>query len=162
VRRGFGDLNLGMTYSIPPEILDDWKVSITERVKAPVASGRKRLSTGAVDYGTSIDVARDFDDWQPFVTIGYLIAGQPSRFVLKNTWSWSLGTSYTISDSLIAITSYDYDSSSSPLLSSSQDLFWSLSWIANDKLTLTGYVTKGITTGSPNVGTGLILAYGVN
>src|ERR1700759_1313320 len=53
VRRGFGDLNLGVTYSIPPEVLNGWKVSVTERVKAPVASGRKRLSTGAVDYGTS-------------------------------------------------------------------------------------------------------------
>jgi hypothetical protein len=162
VRSGFGDLNLSTTYAIPPEVLDDFKVSISGRVKVPTASGRRRLSTGEADYGMSVDVAKAYDRWQPFVTIGYLIAGRPSGFVLKNTVSASAGTSYDISDSLVAITSYDYDSPSSPLVASSQNLFWSLSWIVNDKITLTGYATKGISSGSPNVGTGLILAYGFN
>ena len=162
VRSGFGDLNVSGTYAIPPEVLDDFKVSFSGRIKAPTASGRRHLSTGEADYGMSVDVAKAYDNWQPFATIGYLIAGRPAGFVLKNTFSASAGTSYDISDSLVAIASYDYNSPSSPLVGSSQDLFWSLSWIVNDKITLTGYTTKGISSGSPDVGTGLILAYGFN
>lgn len=162
VRSGFGDLNLSAAYAIPPEVLDDFKVSISARVKAPTASGRRRLSTGEADYGASVDVARTYGRWQPFVTLGYLVPGQPEGYVLKNTLSVSTGTSFEFSDSLVAIASYDYDSASSPLLSSSQNLFSSLSWIVNDKITLTAYATKGLTSGSPDIGTGLILAYGFN
>ena len=162
VRSGFGDLNLSATYAIPPEVLDDFKVSISARLKAPTASGRRRLSTGEADYGASMDVAHAYGRWQPFATIGYLIPGQPVGYVLKNTFSASTGTSFEISESLVAIASFDYDSASSPLVSSSQELFSSLSWIVNDKITLTGYATKGLRSGSPDVGTGLILAYGFN
>jgi hypothetical protein len=162
VRSGFGDLNLSASYAIPPEVLDDFKVSISGRVKAPTASGRRRLSTGEADYGASVDVAHAFGRWQPFVTIGYLVPGQTVKYVLKNTLSTSIGTSVEISDRLVAIASFDYDSASSPLLSSSQELFSSLSWIVNDKITLTGYATKGLRSGSPDIGTGLILAYGFN
>ena len=162
VRSGFGDLNFSTSYSIPPEVLDDFKVSLSGRVKAPTASGRRHLSTGEVDYGASIDVAREIGSWQPFITFGYLIQGRPAGFDLRNTLSVSAGTSFEVSDDLVAITSYDYDSPSSPLVGSSQNLFWSLSWIVNDKITLTGYTTKGISSGSPDVGTGLILAYGFN
>jgi hypothetical protein len=162
VRSGFGDLNLSASYAIPPEVLDDFKVSFSGRIKAPTASGRRRLSTGEADYGLSVDVAKAYGNWQPFVTIGYLIAGRPAGFDLKNTLSASMGTSYDISDNLVAIASYDYDSPSSPLVSSSQDLFWSLSWIVNDRVTFTGYTTKGLDSGSPDIGAGLILAYGFN
>jgi len=162
VRSGFGDLNLSTTYSIPPEVLDNFKISLSGRVKVPTASGRRHLSTGKVDYGANIDVERAVGPWQPFITFGYLIQGKPAGFVLKNTLSVSTGTSFEISNQLVAIASYDYDSPSSPLVSSSQDLSWSLSWIVNDKITLTGYATKGITSGSPDIGTGLILAYGFN
>ena len=162
VRSGFGDLNLSATYAIPPEILDDFKVSISGRLKAPTASSRRRLSTGEADYGASIDVAHAYGRWQPFATIGYLVSGQPVGYVLKNTFSASTGTSFEFSESLVAIASFDYDSASSPLLSSSQEVFSSLSWIVNDKITLTGYATKGLRSGSPDIGTGLILAYGFN
>jgi len=162
VRTGFGDLNLGATYSIPTEILGGFDVKLTGRIKLPTASSRKRLSTGKADYGMSVDVSHAYGRWQPFVELGYLISGQPASFSLKNTLSVSAGTSYELTDSLIAIASYDYDSASSPLLASSQELFASLGWLVNDRITLTGYATKGMSSGSPNVGAGLIVTYDFN
>jgi hypothetical protein len=162
VRTGFGDLNLSATYAVPPEVLDGFKVSFAGRVKVPTASGRRRLSTGEADYGMSVDVARTYGRWQPFATIGYLIPGKPAGYSLNDTLSVSTGTSFEITDSLVAIASYDSDSASSPLLSTSQELFWSLGWIVNDKITLTGYATNGLSSGSPGVGAGLIMAYGFN
>jgi hypothetical protein len=160
VRTGFGDLNLGATYAIPTEILGGFEVKLTGRIKLPTASSRKRLSTGKADYGMSVDVSRAYGRWQPFVTLGYLISGKPATFSLKNTLSVSAGTSYELTDSLVAIASYDYDSASSPLVASSQDLFGSLGWLVNDKITLTGYATNGMSSGSPKVGAGLIVTYG--
>jgi hypothetical protein len=162
VRTGFGDLNLSATYAVPPVVLDDFEVKLTGRVKIPTASARRRLSTGKADFGMSIDVARAYGRWEPFVTVGYLLSGQPADFSLKNTLSISTGTSFELTDSLIAIASYDYDSASSPLVSSSQEMFGSLSWIANDKITLTGYATGGLSYGSPDIGAGLIVTYGFN
>jgi hypothetical protein len=162
VRTGFGDLNLSTTYAVPSVILDDFQVKFTGRVKIPTASARRRLSTGKTDFGMNVDVSRAYGRWQPFVTIGYLIPGKPADFTLKNTLSVSTGTSFSLTDSLIAIASYDYDSASSPLLPSSQEMFGSLSWIVNDEITLTGYATGGLSYGSPDIGAGLIVTYGFN
>jgi hypothetical protein len=160
VRSGFGDLNLSATYSIPPAVLDDFEVKLTARVKLPTASARRRLSTGSADFGVSVDVTRPFGIWGPFVTIGYLIPGGRANYSLYNTVSLSAGTSLELSDNLVAIVSYDRDSATSPLVDASQEMFGSLSWILSDSVTLTGYGTAGLSSGSPNVGGGLLVSYG--
>jgi hypothetical protein len=162
VRSGFGDLNFSGTYSLPPAILDDFEVKLTARIKAPTASERRRLSTGKADFGMSIDISREFGIWGPFVTIGYLLPGKPAAYALSNTVSISAGTSITLSDSLVSILSYDYDSESSPLVGSSKEMFGSLSWIVSKSITLTGYGSAGLSSGSPDVGGGLLVSYGFN
>lgn len=162
VRTGFGDLNLAATYSVPPAVLDNFEVRITGRLKLPTASARRRISTGRADFGMSIDVSKEFGIWGPFVTVGYLIPGQPRGFSLYNTVSVSAGTSIEWNDHLVAIFSYDFDSESSPLLRSSQETFGSLSWVLNDRVTLTGYGTAGLSSGSPGIGAGLLMSYGLN
>jgi hypothetical protein len=162
VRTGFGDVNLSATYSIPPAILDNFDVRATARIKLPTASERRRLSTGKADYGFNLDVSHPYGAWTPFITAGYLIAGQPATFDLRDTISLSAGTSVELSDNLVAVVSYDRDSASSPRLTSSQEMFGSLSWIINDKVTMTGYGTAGLSNGSPGVGGGLLLSYALN
>jgi hypothetical protein len=162
VRTGWGDINFSGTYSIPPAILDDFEVKLTARIKAPTASERRRLSTGKADFGVSIDIAREFGIWGPFVTVGYLVPGKPATFSLNNTVSISAGTSITLSDNLVSILSYDYDSESSPLVGSSKEVFGSLSWLVSKSITLTGYGSAGLSSGSPDVGGGLLVSYGFN
>jgi hypothetical protein len=162
IRTGWGDLNLAASYAIPPAVLDDFEVRISARLKLPIASERHRLSTGKADFGMSIDVSKEVGPWGPFVNVGYLLPGAPLGFQLYNTVSVSMGTSYEINDRLVVIGSYDYDSESSPLVRSSQELFTSLSWIASDSTTLTLYGTKGLSSGSPDVGAGLLVSYNVN
>jgi hypothetical protein len=161
-RTGWGDLNLSASYTIPPAILDDFEVRVTGVVKPPTASARRRLSTGAADYGVSVDVSRQFGAWTPFVTVGYLDQGQPSGFTLYNTTSVSAGASLELNDHLVAVASYDYDSADTPLVEAGQELFGSLSWVRDDRFTLTGYGTIGLTSGSPDVGVGFLVSYGFN
>jgi hypothetical protein len=162
VRTGWGDLNLSATYAIPDAVLDGFEVKLTGIAKVPTAADHRRLSTGEADYGASIDVSRRFGDWVPFLTVGYLIPGQPATFRLFDTASVSAGTSLEISDNLVAVASYDYDSSSAPQTAASHQLFGSLSWIRDDRITLTGYTMMGLSDGSPNIGGGLLVSFGFN
>lgn len=162
VRTGWGDLNLSASYIIPPSVLDGFEVRVSGVVKAPTASARRRLSTGEADFGASIDVSRQYGIWTPFVTVGYLDQGQPQGFTLYNTTSVSAGTSLELSENLVAVASYDFDSANAPTVAGGQELFGSLSWVRDDKVTLTGYGTIGLNSGSPNVGVGFLISYGFN
>jgi len=162
VRTGWGDLNLAASYTVPPTVLSGFEVRVSGVVKAPTASARRRLSTGEADYGVSVDVSRQFGAWTPFVTVGYLDQGRPSGFTLYNTTSVSAGTSLELNDDLVAVASYDFDSANAPQVEAGQELFGSLSWVRDDRFTLTGYGTIGLTTGSPAVGVGFLVSYGFN
>jgi hypothetical protein len=161
-RTGWGDLNLSASYTIPSVILDDFEVRISAVTKVPTASARRRLSTGKSDYGANIDVSRQFGDWSPFVTVGYLSVGQAAGYTLYDTTSVSAGTSLEISEDLVAIASYDFDSQDGPLTPAAQSLFGSLSWVRGDRVTLTGYGTVGLSAGSPDLGIGFLVSYKVN
>ena len=159
VRNGFGDLSLSAAYDLPPAILDDFELELIGRIKIPTGSVDKGLSTGRPDFSASLDVSKEFGIWGPFVTISYVSVGQPSTYSLSNTYSISTGTSVELNDSLIAIFSYDYDSASTPLVGDSNEFFGSLSWLYNDKITLTGYATTGLSTGAPAISGGFFVSY---
>ena len=110
----------------------------------------------------NIDISRQFGTWRPFLTVGYLVPGKPDTYKLYNTTSVSVGTGLELSDSLVAIASYDYDSASTPLVAASHEIFGSLSWVRSNGMTLTGYGTYGLSDGSPDVGLGLLVSYGLN
>jgi hypothetical protein len=162
VRTGWGDINFSASYTIPPSILDDFEVRLTGVTKVPIGSARRRLSTGEYDFGASVDVSRQFGIWGPFVTVGYLDLGKPAGFTFYNTSSVSAGTSLMLRDNLVAVVSYEYDSADSPLVPAGHQLFGSLSWICNDRITLTGYGSAGLSTGSPDLGLGFLISYGLN
>jgi hypothetical protein len=155
-RSGWGDLNLGLTYSLPE--FDDFDVAVTARTKIATADTSKGLSTGATDYSFYVDVSREFDIWGPFVNFGYRVPGKPSFYSFNDAPSFSIGTTVQLNDSLVAITSYDFDGSISGSLADAQQMFASLSWLATDDLSLTAYVEDGLSSGAPKVGTGLLVS----
>jgi hypothetical protein len=162
VRTGWGDVNLSASYTIPSSVLDDFEVRLTGIAKLPTAPTRRRLSTGEADFGMSVDVSRQFGAWGPFVTVGYLDRGKPTGFTLYSTTSVSAGTSLLLSENLVAVASYDFDSADTPLVPAAHELFGSLSWIRDDRITLTGYGTVGLSAGSPDMGIGFLISYAVN
>lgn len=160
-RTGWGDLNLSASYTIPPAVLDDFELRISGVAKVPIASERRRLSTGQADLGMSVDLSKPVGKWTPFVTVGYLSVGQPVGYTLYDTTSVSAGTSLELSDDLVAVASYDYDSADGPLTPAAQSLFSSLSWVRG-AVTLTGYGMVGLSEGSPDMGIGFLVSFGVN
>lgn len=162
VRTGWGDLNLSASYTVPAAILAGFEVKVSGLTKLPTGPARRRLNTGEADFGASIDVSRRFGAWSPFLTVGYLVPGKPTVFKLYNTASVSAGSTLELSDNLVAMASYDWDSASTPLVPASHELFGSLSWVRDDKVTLSGYTTVGLSDGSPQIGIGVLVSYAFN
>lgn len=162
VRTGWGDVNLSASYTIPSVILDGFEVRLSGVAKLPTASARRRLSTGEADVGFSVDVSRQVGIWQPFVTFGYLSTGKPAGLTLYDTTSFSAGTSVELSDNLVLIASYDRDSADGPSVEDAQSLMASVSWVGPRGITLTGYGTAGLSSGSPDMGVGALISYAVN
>ena len=88
--------------------------------------------------------------------------GQPAGFTFYDTSSVSLGASYVLNEKLVAVASYDYDSPDAPQVIGGHELMGSLSWIRDDRMTLTGYATAGLSSGSPDMGVGFLISYGLN
>jgi hypothetical protein len=160
-RSGWGDLNLGATYTLPSEYTDEFEVAVTMRTKVATADASKGLSTGATDFGFFVDVSRQFDIWAPFVTFGYRVPGKPSFYSFDDAPSFSVGTSVALGKDFVAIASYDFDGSISSTLADAQQLFASITWLATDNISLTTYVDDGLSSGAPKVGTGLLVSWKV-
>jgi hypothetical protein len=161
-RTGWGDLMLSASYTVPSMILSGYEVRLTGLAKVPTSPARRRLGTGEADFGVSVDVSRQFGAWTPFVTAGYMYRGEPVGFTIYDTTSVSAGTSLELRSDLVATASYDFDSADSPLVPAGHSLSASLSWIRSDHMTLTGYTTVGLSAGSPDMGAGLLISYGLN
>jgi hypothetical protein len=158
-RSGWGDLNLSATYTLPSGILDDFDLSLTGRTKIATANSAKGLTSGATDFAFSFDVSRQFDNWGPFVTFGYTVPGNPSFYAFNDAPSFSIGSSLQLNESFVVIASYDFDGSISSTLADAQQLFTSASWLLNDRWSFTVYAEKGLSSGAPQIGTGLLISW---
>lgn len=160
-RKGLGDLNLSTTYSVPSDLTGDFQVDLTGRVKLATGDESQGLTSGETDFGFAVDVSRQIGAWAPFVSFGYRVPGKPTAYSLVSAPSFSVGTSYQISDHLLAIASYDFDGTISSSLADSQQLFGSISWVATENLTFTTYAEYGLSSGAPKGGGGLLASWKV-
>jgi hypothetical protein len=160
-RQGWGDLNLSTTYSVPSDLTGDFQVDLTGRIKLATGDQDKGLSSGETDFGFAVDISRQIGDWAPFVSFGYRVPGAPTAYSLVSAPSFSVGTSWQLSDHWLAIMSYDFDGTISSTLADSQQIFGSLSWVATDTLTFTTYGEYGLSSGAPKGGGGLLASWKV-
>jgi hypothetical protein len=158
-RSGFGDLNVGTTYTWEPFGADSYEFDLTANAKIATADAAAGLSTGEDDVSFSADVTRQFGSWSPFVTFGYLVPGSPKAYSLNSAPQFSVGTSYQITSDIVATASYDFNGAITPTLSDAQQLFAAGSWVFDDSLSLTVYAEYGLTAGAPSQGTGLLISW---
>ena len=163
VRTGLGDLNLSASYTIPPAVLDDFEVQDHRHHQAAHRARRaRRLSTGEADFGVSVDVSRQLRRLEAFRDRG-LSDPRPARRLYALRHHLGLGRHQLCAQRQSGGRgSYDYDSADAPLVTARHELFGSLSWMRDDSITLTGYGTVGLSAGSPDIGVGLLVSYGLN
>ena len=156
-RSGLGDVTLGATYRIPGEQLGGVELAIGGRVKLPTASKSKQLTTGKTDESVSLDLSYPTGVVTPFVNVGYRFLGDPVGVKLRDGPTASVGSSVQLGKATL-IGSYDYARSVTSLTRDSHQRFGGLSGPASNRFTLTGYGTKGLSSGAADYGAGLLLS----
>lgn len=153
---GFGDLGLGVKYSVPSDIFGGLDLAFGGRVKLPTSAESKGLSTGKTDIAGSVELGYTFGRVSPFLELGYRVLGDPDGVDLRNGPTLSAGSSFQFGKAVL-IASYDYARSASSSAEDSQEVFGGVALPVGNRFTLTGYGTKGLSEGSADYGAGLLL-----
>lgn len=156
---GIGDITLKIGYILFPEKDSMPQIRPMAFVKFPTADKNKYLGTGEFDEGVSVELSKWLGNWNPFAEAGYTVQGKSAQFALKNYMTYNAGAGYQVADVfrpmlLIKGTTPPADGASSLL-----EVRLRLKYQATKHTGIDGYVAKGITTNSPDYGTGLSICY---
>ncbi|MHB8122178.1 MAG: transporter [Desulfuromonadaceae bacterium] len=156
---GLGDITLKAGYILFPEKESMPQIRPMAFIKFPTADKNKSLGTGEFDEGVSVELSKWLENWNPFVEAGYTVQGKSDQFSLKNYMTYNAGVGYQVADNfrpilLIKGTTPPADGASSLL-----EVRLKLKYQATKHTGIDGYIAKGITTNSPDYGTGLSIFY---
>lgn len=156
---GLGDITLKIGYILFPEKDSIPQIRPTAFVKFPTADKNKSLGTGEFDEGFAVEMSKWFGNWNPFAETGYVVQGKSAQLSLKNYMAYNAGVGYQVAENfrpilLIKGTTPPADGASSLL-----EVRMRLKYQATNHTGIDGYVAKGITTNSPDYGTGLSVYY---
>ncbi len=141
--RGFGDITLSAGRSLALEWLP---VDVTVQGQVKLPTGAKAISTGKLDGGLDIELAKSFGSVSPFVSAGYRFYGDSQELELENGWLLSAGATLTLGK-VTFIGSYDW--SQSPIgLTSAKEIFAVASGPFGHGWNWTVYGSKGLNEGA--------------
>lgn len=161
-REGWGDLSLGAAYTLPSSMTGAWEVDLSGRVKLPTSDEDEGLSTGETDYSVGAEASYPLGAWTPFFGVGYRMPGDPEGIDLDNSFSASVGTSYTLTERSVLIFSYDYAQATSDAVEDAHELFAGYSGPVAGRVNWTIYGIAGLSDGSPDAEGGVLLSIPFN
>lgn len=156
---GLGDINLKVAYILVPEKDAIPQVRPSAFVKFPTADKNKSLGTGEFDEGFAVEVSKWFGKWNPFAEAGYTVQGRTPLLALRNYMTYNAGTGYQVTDRFRPLVFIKGASPPADGSSSLLEVRLKLKFQATTHTGIDGYLSKGITTNSPDYGTGLSVYY---
>lgn len=156
---GLGDITLKIGYILFPEKDSMPQIRPMAFVKFPTADKNKSLGTGEFDEGFSVEFSKWLGNWNPFVEAGYTVQGKSAQFALKNYMTYNAGVGYQVADSFRPILLIKGTTPPAEGASSLLEARLKLKYQATKHTGIDGYIAKGITTNSPDYGTGLAVFY---
>ncbi len=167
---GAGDLSLRFTYVHRPDY-SDWArtwlphIYLSQRIKFPTASESKNLGSGEFDFTTDLALRKIirlrrspyFRYLKPFVRVGYKVAGEPSGERRDNAWRFGVGSSLAVTRKLDLGLRYSFRESTIPGRGDFEIVSPYLVYRFTDWLRVTPYATFGVSTRSPDWGTGMVI-----
>ncbi|HJV67160.1 MAG TPA: transporter [Geomonas sp.] len=152
---GLGDIIAKGGYVLVPEGEYKPKIRPYLQVKFPTGDQNKALGTGTFSESLFVEISKELGNWYTFAESGYTWQGSSSRIALENYLSYQAGLGYGISDSFLPMVMVKGSSApvagSSPLL----EVRLKLKYQVTPHIGLEAYAAKGITTNSPDYGSGL-------
>jgi hypothetical protein len=152
-QRGLGDVVGMLTYHAHPSA-DGLNVDLTGRVKFPTADEAKGLGTGKTDYYAQTDLYRRFGSVTPFGTVGYRFLGDSARYQLRDGLYASVGSSFRVADPTVLGVSFDWRSRIVTGGEDAREVTVFVSHDPNDRWRIVGYVLKGFSDASADIGVG--------
>jgi len=157
VRDGMGDLTLGASYMIDAPRLG-FDLELLGRVKFPTASSSSQLSTGKTDFALGASLSKTMGRLTPSVTATYRWFGDTDIWKFRDGFEISAGASYAVTDATIVFLTYDYARATTALISDYHEIIGALSTpVLNDRLRLTAFAGKGLSSGAADVSGGVSL-----
>ena len=141
------------------------KALITGRFTRWLRNVRRPALPPVVEWATEMscvshEVPPHFRD--RFVGVGYRMPGDPPGIDLDNSFSASLGTSYTLTESSVLIFSYDYAQATTDAIEDAHELFAGYSAPLFGRVNWTVYGIAGLSDGSPDAEGGVLLSIPFN
>lgn len=157
-KSGWGDIIASGTFHANPSA-ENWNVDFTGRVKFGTADEAKGLGTGETDYYAQTDFYRRYGTITPFASIGYRFLGDSATYQLRDGAYASVGSSFRLSDPTSIGVSLDWRSRIVPGGKDAAESTFFVSHAPADRWNLVGYVLKGFTDASPDLGLGGMVNY---
>jgi hypothetical protein len=160
VRQGLGDLTLGAAYMVPGAESRGFDLQISGQVKIPTASAQSQLSTGKADYAGQIEISRIFGRVTPSLSATYRVFGDTGPWRFKNGLDIVTGASYSITPTALVFVNYEFAQRSSRFIGNSHEILAGASTpIFNRRLRLSGYLSKGLSSGAANISAGAAVSF---
>lgn len=158
---GLGDLVASGSYTVYQE--NGYLIDIGGKAKFATGDTKKCLSSGKNDYSGQIDLAKKFDQFTVFGTVGWTKKGDPDfsgvAINYRNPFFYTLGTSYDFGNGISSGASYDYRQrlilTSDPI----SELTLFLTVKQSSRLKLQGYLGAGFSNASADHGGGILATY---
>ncbi|MBZ0221024.1 MAG: hypothetical protein K8I01_11410 [Candidatus Methylomirabilis sp.] len=155
---GLGDMVAGAAYNVMYLPERQLLIDLAVNVKFPTADEATGLGTGETDYSLQVDASTVQNELSLFGAIGYEAFGSPDAFTLKNAIFMRAGGSYPLAaDSVVGLI-LEWRQSASPGLPSPLETTVSVRRRLSPVFDLHGYILKGWSKGSPDLGFGVSIS----
>lgn len=154
---GLGDVIARAGYILIPESKLMPQIRPNIFVKFPTAD--KALGTDEIDEGFALELSKRLGDWHSFAEVGFTIQGKSPALLLKNYLSYRAGAGYQITDKFRPMLMLKGATSPAEGTTDFLEARLRLLYQASKQTGIEGFLAKGLTTNSPDYGTGVAIFY---
>lgn len=155
---GLGDIIAGLSYALYENPASGVMFDLGCNIKFGTADKSQGLGTGRNDYAISGELSKQIGKWGMFTGLGWKIMGSAPDYPLHNTWYGSTGLSYKIFDQTIGGLIYDYRGEVAEGGSKLNEITVFISQGISPSAKIQGYLLKGFSNASPDMGGGITLS----
>jgi len=148
---GVGDVLLKGQYVLLEEKAIIPEVSPYLKVKFPTADEDRGLGTGEFDETLGIDVSKSlFERLVAYLTLAYTFVGSPPGESFADSFGWSVGAAYLLTNTLTVFSFLDGATAISPGQADPLEIRFGAEYRLTKAWKFTGSVGKGLSDGSPD------------
>lgn len=156
---GLGDITFKGGYVLVSENDSTPQIRPTLFVKLPTADKNRSLGTGEFDEGFAVEMSKWFGNWNPFAEAGYTVQGKSPQLALRNYMTYNAGVGFQVAESFRPIVLVKGSTPPADGASGQLEVRLKLKYQATNHTGIEGYVANGISSNSPDYGTGLSVNY---